>query len=91
MIEHKCENCCVCDKAGDETHDIYRCLCSDDKPCFSPKEELVRNDCINDFKTIINGIYIETNFKDDWENFIYSMAIMRFKEKLLERLKKYNV
>ena len=57
-IEKKCDNCCVCEKAGDETYDIYKCLCSDDKPCFSPKEEVVRQDVLSEKIKIENDIEV---------------------------------
>ena len=90
MIEQKCENCIYfIDGIGEQNCCKNKNATISTPRVFIPKEELVRQDCIKDFETIIKNIHFEPNFKRDKENFVFDMAIIRYKEALIERLEKY--
>lgn len=96
-IEKKCSNCMNYQEIDDE--DYSNCIGGShyQRPCvennlmfFRPSEKAIREDCINDFKEIINNIEIITNFDGLYEDLIFNKGIKEYKEKLFERLYKYS-
>lgn len=52
-------------------------------------EELIKQQCINDFKQIISGINLKPDFDGIQEDIAFYLGIWEYKQKLIERLEKY--
>lgn len=90
-IERKCENCQFdSDGLNEICVECLMCNKGASHIVFTPKEELFRQDVINDFKELIENIYFISNFENEHDNTIFDTAVTKFKDLLLDRLGKYE-